>query len=213
MMDDVQYGVIGGELEIRRVLRNNKTAVAGSFPYRKRAVLSDGGRRGVPQKEEFAENAFAYRVNDAKKEIHLLVGHSYDRPLASKLTGSLKLRDTARALEFEANIAPEIAATSYGQDVLAMIAAGLAFGISPGFRLPPERAVPREKAETFETEDIDPDRDMHGARIRTIHEALLYEISIVTRPAYKESTVEARSWAIDNQANTTLPDFLRRWRY
>lgn len=178
-----------GELEVRAA-RKGRRKLRGRFPYKKRAVLSDGGRKGGrPQKETFSPKAFAYRVEAADKEIHLLVGHDYNRPLASKLTGSLKLVDTAEALTFEAEITPEIAATSYGRDVLAQIDSGLAYGISPGFRLPPPRRV--AKPETFTDEGYDPSRGMFNALIRTINSALLYELSIVTRPAYKESTIEA----------------------
>jgi HK97 family phage prohead protease len=178
-----------GDLEVRAA-RKGRRKLRGRFPYKKRAVLSDGGRKGGrPQKETFAPKAFAYRVEAADKEIHLLVGHDFNRPLASKLTGTMKLVDTAEALTFEAEITPEIAATSYGRDVLAQIDSGLAYGISPGFRLPPPRRV--AKPEVFTDEGHDPSRGMFNALIRTINSALLYELSIVTRPAYKESTIEA----------------------
>lgn len=178
-----------GDLEVRAA-RKGRRKLRGRFPYKKRAVLSDGGRKGGrPQKETFAPKAFAYRVEMPAKEIHLLVGHDFNRPLASKLTGTMKLVDTAEALTFEAEISPEIAATSYGRDVLAQIDSGLAYGISPGFRLPPPRRV--AKPETFTDEGYDPSRGMFNALIRTINSALLYELSIVTRPAYKESTIEA----------------------
>lgn len=178
-----------GDLEVRAA-RKGRRKLRGRFPYKKRAVLSDGGPKGGrPQKEEFAPKAFAYRVNAPDKEIHLLVGHDYNRPLASKLTGTLRLVDTADALTFEAEISPEIAATSYGRDVLAQIDSGLAYGISPGFRLPPPRRV--AKPEVFTDEGYDPSRGMFNAVIRTINSALLYEISVVTRPAYKESDIEA----------------------
>jgi len=178
-----------GDLEVRAA-RKGRRKLRGRFPYKKRAVLSDGGRKGGrPQKETFAPKAFAYRVEAADKEIHLLVGHDFNRPLASKLTGTMKLVDTAEALTFEAEITPEIAATSYGRDVLAQIDSGLAYGISPGFRLPPPRRV--AKPEVFTDEGFDPSRGMFNALIRTINSALLYELSIVTRPAYKESTIEA----------------------
>lgn len=185
----METALVMGDLEVRAA-RNGRRKLRGRFPYKKRAVLSDGGRKGGrPQKEEFSPRAFAYRVNAPDKEIHLLVGHDFNRPLASKLTGTMKLVDTAEALTFEAEITPEIAATSYGRDVLAQIDSGLAYGISPGFRLPPPRRV--AKPETFTDEGHDPSRGMFNALIRTINAALLYELSIVTRPAYKESTIEA----------------------
>jgi hypothetical protein len=114
-------------------------------------------------------------------------------------------------------ITPGIAATSYGRDALAMIGAGLAVGISPGFRIPPPRTVPN--AETIEQErDEGPGSENRGAVIRTVRQALLYEISLVTVPAYKDARaqIEARDWALS--ANMPgLPDAglrlaFNRWR-
>ncbi|WP_319798777.1 HK97 family phage prohead protease [Nitrobacter sp.] len=186
-MDEV--ATLIGDLELRAA-RNGRRRLRGRFPYKKRAVLSDGGRKGGrPQKEEFASRAFGYRVQDQTAEIHLLVGHSYDKPLASKLTNTLHLVDSDEALTFDAEITPEIADTSYGADILKQIDGGLSVGISPGFRLPPPRAV--AKPEVYTDEGHDPARNMHNARIRTILQALLYELSIVTVPAYKLATVTA----------------------
>jgi HK97 family phage prohead protease len=138
----------------------------------------------------------------------LLVGHSYDKPLASKASGTLKLRDTSKALIFQALITPEIAATSWGADFLAALAAGLITGISPGFRLPPERRV--AEAEKVEEEAYDPKRGMFGAIIRTVLAALLFELSAVTRPAYPEAQIEARSWSPTSASPLMRPSY--RWR-
>jgi phage head maturation protease len=85
-----------------------------------------------------------------------------------------------------------IARTSYAADAIAMLLSGLAIGLSPGFRIPPERAV--KEAEKVEEEPVEPDKGMNGAIIRTVLDALLFELSIVTMPAYEEAQVEARSW-------------------
>lgn len=202
-----------GELELRRA-RDGKRRLNGRFPYNKRAVLSDGGRRGRPKKEVIAKRAFAHRVEDEKEDIHLLVGHDYGKPLASRNAGTLKLRDTDEALEFEATITEEMESASYVQDILAAVDSGLVGGISPGFRIPPERAV--KEAEKIEVEAFDPPRGMFGATIRTILQALLYELSLVTRPAYDETQVEARNW-IASESGLLVPDAglqraLNRWR-
>ena len=99
-------------------------------------------------------------MEDPTKEIHLLVGHDYNRPLASKLTGTLTLTDSDDALSFTADVPEEIAQTSYGKDVIAQIGAGLAFGVSPGFRIPPERAV--AEPEFIEEEPDDGTLDENG---------------------------------------------------
>lgn len=195
------------DLELRR--RDGFYNVRGRFPYNKPAVLSDGGRTGRPRKEVIASRAFAYRVNDPAEDIHFLLGHSYDKPLASKLTQTLSFEDTAAALNFEAKILPAVADTSHGADALALIETGLAVGISPGFRIPPKRAV--AEAETVADEGMRPSEGAYNAIIRTVWQALLYEISLVTRPAYPESEVEARSWDVSELALPHNP--MKRWRY
>jgi uncharacterized protein len=205
------WGAHGGGLELRRA-DDGSHRLQGRFPYGKPAVLSDGGRTGRPQKEIIEPRAFSYRVDLPDEDIHLLVGHDYDMPLASKKTGTLSLRDTAEALVFNAIITRSIAETTHGRDALALIGAGLAVGISPGFRIPPERAVP--KAETIEEEPDRPEEGMHRAIIRHILAALLYELSVVTRPAYPEAQVEARNWNPEATApRVFMPKrHLQRWR-
>jgi uncharacterized protein len=191
------YGATFGTLELRQA--GQSTRLVGRFPYGQIAVLSDGGRTGRPRKEKIAPNAFAYRINQPDQEIHLLAGHDYNSPLASRAAGSLDLTDSADAVSFEARISPEIAGTSYGSDLLAQLAAGLVGGISPGFRLPPARQV--QNAETIEQEAVDEANGNYGALIRTVNDALLYELSIVTVPAYKNTTVEERSWALSRNCH------------
>ena len=142
----------------------------------------------------------------------MLAGHDFNRPLASKLAGTLKFRDTPEALTFDAKITREIAETTHGRDALALIGAGLSTGISPGFRMPPERAVPRAEAETIEEEPVDPRRGMHGAIIRRIRQALLFELSVVTRAAYPEAQVEARNWTPGEALISAVPAHMKRWR-
>ena len=207
------WGGADGGLELRAA-RDGSRRLKGRFPYNKRAVLSDGGRKGRPRKEVMASRAFAYRVEDPKADIHLLVGHSYDRPLASRGAGTLLLSDSDAALTFEAIITPEMLGVTYVQDFLAGFTAGLIMGISPGFRIPPERTVP--DAEKVEEED--PAEGM--ALIRTIFQALLYELSAVTVPAYPEAQIEARNWTPAEPGKLIIPESpeaglqrsLNRWR-
>ncbi|WP_319826069.1 HK97 family phage prohead protease [Thalassovita sp.] len=202
------WGGHEGGLELRK-RASGALALHGRFPYGKRAVLSDGGRTGRPRKEVFAPRAFSYRVDRPEEDIHLLIGHSYDRPLASRKAGTLELADSEEALTFTAMITDEMQEVSYVRDFLAAMRAGLIIGISPGFRIPPERAVPN--AEKVEEED--PAEGM--ALIRTILAALLYELSVVTRPAYSETQIEERNWKIEPQSQVLMPGKTRgalKWR-
>jgi Escherichia/Staphylococcus phage prohead protease len=198
------FGFHEGGLEVRRKLGGG-ASLSGRFPYNSRAILSDGGRNGRPRKEQFAPGAFKYSV-DSDAEIHLLAGHSFDKPLASRGAGSLSLVDTDDALTFSAEISPELADVSYVRDALAGLAAGLIVGISPGFRIPPERTVPN-------AESVEEENPSEGtALIRTIHAAILFELSLVTRPAYSETELEARSWTPTPRWAAPV-SHLKRWRF
>ncbi|WP_139802425.1 HK97 family phage prohead protease [Aurantimonas sp. 22II-16-19i] len=104
---------------------------------------------------------------------------------------------------------PEVAETSYAKDMFALIGSGLAVGLSPGFRIPPPAAVPPEQAEMIEEEDP----RLGRAIIRTILQAILFELSIVTRPAYDEAGVEERNWQPTPEIVPVRKTFhLNRWR-
>ena len=72
------------------------------------------------------------------------------------------------------------------KDTVLAVRSGLIRGISPGFRVPPTSAV--ANAETLIPEAGNP-----GVFIRQINEAVLFELSLVTRPSYVESSVDVRS--------------------
>ena len=169
------------DLELRQ--RGGGRSLSGRFPYRSRATVRDRGR---VRKEEFLQRAFAFAVEDEAREIHLLSGHSFDRPLASKRGGSLRLDDRDDGLRFEADLPIEAEQPSWMRDSVLAMEAGLVGGISPGFRVPPVSAVPN-------AEELIPEPGNPGVQIRVIRQAVLYELSLVTRPAYPETDVDLRA--------------------
>ena len=62
------------------------------------------------------EGGAADAVRDAAREVQLLAGRSYDKPLASARMGSLELEDTDEALRFNVDRLPD---TSYARDLRA----------------------------------------------------------------------------------------------
>jgi HK97 family phage prohead protease len=161
----------GGQLELRRSEKGGVRLV-GRFPYDTETTLAPG------RAERIAAGAFAARI-DAGEDIHLLSGHDYAKPLASRAAGTLILRNTAQALELEATITPDMERASWAQDFLSAQAAGLIRGLSPGF-------VVAEGGEIIE-------RSGDGL-LRTITAADLFELSAVTVPAYGQAQIEARNW-------------------
>lgn len=192
--------VFAAGLELRAA-GDGTRQLTGRFPYNSLAVLDAGGKGRPPRKEQFAPGAFSYAVDDPAREVHLLVGHTFDKPLASRSAKTLALRDTKEALTFEAILTPEIQRASWVSDFLAAFGAGLIVGISPGFRVPD---IP--KAE--ETTEENPAQGK--ALIRTIFEAVLFELSMVTRPAYQDTAADLRYFRPDLPAVPFNP--LNRWR-
>lgn len=169
------------DLEVRR--KGGRPKIVGRFPYNTWAVLSD---RGTVRKEEIEPGAFDFTLQDVTREINLLFGHSFDKPLASRKAGSLVLKDTPEALTFEATISPELETVSHVRDALSMVGAGLVTGVSPGFRVPPKDVVP-------DAERLEPEPGNPGVMIRKLSALVLYELSLVTRPAYEQSQAELRA--------------------
>lgn len=176
-----------GALELRS--EGGSTRLRATFPYGAETELAPGRR------EVIAPRAFADRI-EAGEEIHLLSGHDYNRPLASRSAGTLTLTDSEDALTIEATIAD---GTTWARDFLAAHAGGLIRGLSPGFRVEPN-------GERIER---------RGAGVlRTISRAALFELSTVTRPAYPSAQIEARAWEThhDRQPYRGAVHHLNRWR-
>ena len=167
-------------LEIRQAGRT----LSGVFPYSRMATVASRGR---VRKERFAPRAFRFAVEEEEREIHLLSGHSFDKPLARKRNGTLQLEDSAEGLSFTAELPPEGDQPAYMADTLKQMRAGLVGGISPGFQVPPPSAVAN-------AEELIPEPGNPSVQIRQINAAVLYELSIVTRPVYSETEVDVRSF-------------------
>jgi uncharacterized protein len=178
------WGAATGALELRAT--DGGFRIRGAFPYGSDTELAPG------RSERIEARAFAARI-EAGEDIHLLSGHDYAKPLASRHAGSLQITDTGEGVQIEAEIS---AGTSWAADFLAAHKAGLVRGLSPGFRVSPGGERIERRGDTV---------------LRSITRAELFELSAVTRPAYSAAQIEARSWA----AETSLRKdnhHLKRWR-
>ena len=168
-----------GELEIRR--SGGSRTVRGRFNYSSMATIRDRGR---VRKERFEPGAFRYVIEDDSRQIDVLVGHDFGKPLASRKAGTLSIEDGADAVTFEARLPDD--PPSWVIDAERAIAAGLMTGLSPGFSVPPASAVP-------DAERLEPEPGNPGVQIRVIREAVLREFSVVTAPAYADAAVDLRA--------------------
>lgn len=181
------WGAHHGALELRT--EGGETRLRAAFPYGAETELAPGRR------EVIAPRAFSDRIA-AGEDIHLLAGHDYEKPLASRAAGTLMLTETDQAVTLEARIA---SGTSWAADFLAAHRAGLIRGLSPGFRVQPggERIEARG-----------------DGLLRTITRAAVFEFSAVTVPAYPQAQIEARAWEChqDRLPYRGAVHPLNRWR-
>ena len=120
----------------------------------------------------------------------MLDGHSFDKPLANSIDDSVVFSEIPTengglSLVFEATLPVPTQQPTYMQDLILKVQSGLARGVSPGFRVPPKSVIAN-------SEELIPERGNAAIFIRRINQAVLYEMSIVTRAAYLESSIENR---------------------
>ena len=199
------FPILDGSLEIRA--RGDRRILAGRFPYGRTATVRSSGRT---RKERFAPGALSWQVREFQKlmaeyskvadkaldqgrrealedalerrNTFLLVGHSYDRAVANMRSGSLSVNHTAVAVELEAELPGPDRMPSWVRDAVLAVEGGQLRGISPGFQVGAkggERLVPEDGP--------------GGSMVREILDAVAFEYSLVARPAYSGTDVDARA--------------------
>ena len=201
-----------GNLEIRAGGR----LLSGSFPYSRgrgdrMATVSD---RGTQRKERIAEGAFDWQITKFQKlqqelaqvmqgavdearaavlrqelerrNVHVLAGHDFDKPLGDMLRGTARVKSTRQAVEFEVDLPEPDRQPTYMSDTVKQIDGRLTGGISPGFTVPPRSVVGT-------AERLEPEAPGSDIMVRVVEQAVLYELSIVTRPAYSDTALALRA--------------------
>ena len=182
--------------------RQRGRRLTGTFRYGTFATIRDRGRT---RKESIRSRAFRFAVEDREHDIDLLRGHSFDSPLGSKLAGTLALTESDDALGFVASLPSERSQPSWMVDTVRAVRSGLIRGISPGFRVPPTSVVAN-------AEELIPEVGNTGVLVRTINEAVLYELSLVTRPGYTGTEIDIRQ-AQDGVSKTDSSNMDRFYRW
>ncbi|MYC28155.1 MAG: hypothetical protein F4X63_09225 [Nitrospira sp. SB0662_bin_26] len=208
------------ELEIRRGGRGGGRSISGKFglsggKLRRYATMRNRGKR---RKEMIDKRAFRWSLRMFKqmkddldkllkegaakqaveeatealsrRNIHILAGHSFDKPLGSLMAGTATIKliedEADPRLEFSVDLPDsEEDWPSHVSDTVKSIEMGLVGGVSPGFLMPDPKVVKN-------AEEFIPEPGNEEVLIRKINEAVLVELSLVTRPAYSQSEVTAR---------------------
>jgi len=121
--------------------------------------------------EEVAPGAFSRSLVE-RPDVLALWDHDTAHPIGRHGAGTLSLREDEKGLLVE--ITPP--ATTMGRDSLELVRTGHVTGMSFGFRVIEDKITVR-----------------NGKEHRTLTDVDLYEISVVTFPAYQETSAEART--------------------
>lgn len=144
-----------------------------SPPWNSRSVDLGGFR------EIFAPTAFDHLldrpVGDAGPDVLGLFNHDENMVLARTTSGTLRLSKTPEGLEYTM----ELPDTQLARDLAVLLRRGDVSGASFAFSC-------RSGGEAWS-------KDTDGTMVRTISSADLYDVSVVTRPAYPKSTAAMRS--------------------
>ncbi len=120
-------------------------------------------------RELFRPGAFAKTIQEQDVRAHHEHGGPY---LARTGAGTMRLHDDRDALAYEIDL-PD---TTAGRDAATLLERGDLGGSSIGFRAMPSR--------------VEWSRDADGMALRTVGEARLFVVDLVTEPAYGDSTAE-----------------------
>jgi hypothetical protein len=128
--------------------------------------------------EQFSPGVFAECLARADCDLRALVDHDSAKLLGRQSAGTLRLTDTAAALETLIDV-PDV---SYARDALVSIRRRDMSGMSFSFD---------EQEDTWAFNE-------DGTILRTVRKADIYEVTVTAFPAYPATTVDARSYYQSN---------------
>jgi HK97 family phage prohead protease len=185
---------------VRAAAKNGKRTIAG---YAARyGVLSGPIPSGTSFFRERIERGAFKRILSTVPDVVCLFNHKDDAVLGRTTAGTLRLREDATGLAFECDL-PD---TQCGRDTYESVQRGDLRGCSFAFQVDEQRHCDYRQEDIEAEEDQDENEKELGLRgkvarkakelVRSIRDfAGLFDVSVVTHPAYPQTSVAARSKA------------------
>ena len=139
-----------------------------------------------------------------RRNVHILSGHDYSKPLGDMKRGTARVTSNAESLDFEVDLPDEADMPTYMLDAVKQVRTGRAGGLSPGFFVPPRDVVAN-------AERLIPEPGNPSVSIREVLQAIMPEMSIVSRPAYGSTTVDLRAEDMEELATVWTPRSSLQW--
>src|SRR5664280_2242013 len=131
--------------------------------------------------EQIAPGAFTKTIQEA--DVRFLIDHDPSLLLARTKSGTLRLSEDKAGLVADADLAP----TTYGRDLAILLERGDVSQMSFGFQVVAGKDDwTVEQVETNDGNSVD-------VEVRTIREVKLFDVSVVTFPAYEGTDAQLRS--------------------
>jgi HK97 family phage prohead protease len=154
------------DCEVRAIATDSTSLRIGGY-----AAQFNKEATGLSFREVIAPGAFT-RTLDSGEPVFLLVNHDTDNlPLASTQSGTMSLRQDETGLYMEADLDPN---NPRAQELASAVSRGDVSKMSFAFT-------------------VAPDGDTREAGLRTLQDLNLFEVSVVTWPAYDATTVGMRT--------------------
>jgi HK97 family phage prohead protease len=202
--------------EVRAVLKGSKRTIAG---YAARYGVLSGDLGGF--RERIEPGAFK-RVLATTPDVVCLFNHQDNCVLGRTTSGTLRLREDSNGLAFECDL-PD---TQAGRDTYASVQRGDLNGCSFAFMVDDQRMCSYHEEEIDEDEDEGDVRNKDGRSIlrfrgaikrkmrslvRSIRDfASLIDVSVVTHPAYPQTSVDARNLLVGAEVRSKLESLKKR---
>jgi HK97 family phage prohead protease len=146
--------------------------------------------------EQVSPGAFTKTIQEA--DVRFLIDHDPSLLLARTKSGTLRLSEDKVGLAADADLAP----TTYGRDLAVLLERGDVSQMSFGFQVVKDDWTV-EQVETNDGNSVD-------VEVRTIREAKLFDVSVVTFPAYEGTDAKLRSMTAAVARKTDPDPFGRR---
>lgn len=160
------------ELRLSDATAEQPHRFVGLLPFNALSVEFPGG-----WKERLMPSAFRTTLSSGN-DIRALVDHNAEKLLGRTSSGTLRVAETDKGLAVEI----DVPGTSYGNDLRELVRRKDVRGLSFGFKV-------RQGGQRFVKEG--------GLTIRELHDIDLREVSVVSTPAYADTTLALRSAVID----------------
>jgi len=166
------------DVEVRRDVKRGDIGFAGHA-----AVFDERTSIGNPLSwgfyEQVAPGSFTKTIQEA--DVRFLIDHDPSLLLARTRSGTLRLSEDKLGLAADADLAP----TTYGRDLAVLLERGDVSQMSFGFQVVKDDWTV-EQVETNDGNSVD-------VEVRTIREAKLFDVSVVTFPAYEGTDAQLRT--------------------